>query len=272
MLGKAARHKLRAMRATAKPQRTAWYVISLRPIGQHGGVRRAAARAGLGCIAISTMRIALRDDAASRQILRRALAAPVVVFTSPNAVRSAAAMGSLRGARGRIACAVGAGTAAALKRAGVRDVEVPARADSDGLLALDALQDVRGRQVGLVTAPGGRDRIAPGLRARGAEVIRADVYARTAQAPSARAWQAVRDARGKLAVALSSSDALETFVAGVPADLRARILEARILAGSERLADVARAAGFRDIRVAAGAAPADLLAVARDGRSRRPIR
>ena len=272
MRGKAARHKLRAMRATAKPQRTAWYVISLRPIGQHGGVRRAAARAGMGCIAISTMRIAPRDDAASKQALRLALAAPRVVFTSPNAVRSAAAMQSLRGPRGRIACAVGGGTAAALKRAGVREVEVPEREDSDGLLALDALRDVRGRQVGLVTAPGGRDRIAPGLRARGAEVIRADVYARATQPPTARAWQALRAARGKLALALSSSDALEAFVAHAPADLRARILGARILAGSERLADVARAAGFRDVRVAAGAAPADLLAVARDGRPRRAIR
>ena len=202
LLGKAARHKLRAMRATAKPQRTAWYVISLRPIGQHGGVRRAAARAGMGCIAISTMRIAPCDDAASKQALRRALAAPVIVFTSPNAVRSAAAMTSLRGPRGRIACAVGGGTAAALSRAGVRGVEVPARADSDGLLALEVLQDVRGRQVGLVTAPGGRDRIAPGLRARGAQVIRADVYARAPQAPTARAWQALRDTRGKLALSL----------------------------------------------------------------------
>lgn len=247
-------------------------MISLRPVGQHEGVRRAALREGMGCIAISTMRIAARDDSASKKVLREALAAPRVVFTSPNAVRLAADMASLRGPRGRIACAVGGGTAAALKRAGVRDVLVPARADSDALLELDALQAVRGTRIGLVTAPGGRDRIAPALRACGAEVIRADVYERVPQPPPTRAWNALRATRGKLAIALSSSDALETCLAHAPADLRPRLLGARILAGSERLADVARAAGFDDIRVAAGAAPADLLAVARDGRPRRPIR
>jgi uroporphyrinogen-III synthase len=82
----------------------------------------------------------------------------------------------------------------------------------------------------------------------------------------------LRKARGQLALALSSSDALDTFVAHAPDDLRTRIFDARILAGSERLAEVARAAGFRDIRVASGAAPADLLAVARDGQPRRAIR
>lgn len=225
----------------------------------------------MGCIAISTMRIAPRYDA-SKATLRAALAAERVVFTSPNAVRNAAAMVSLRGSRGRTACAVGGGTAAVLRRAGVRDVEVPARADSDALLALDALQDVRGRRVGLVTAPGGRDRIAPSLRARGAEVIRADVYERVPQSPPARAWTTLRATRGRFALALSSSDALDTFMTHLPADLRPRLLGARVLAGSERLADAARAAGFRDIRIAAGAAPANLLAAARDGRQRRAIR
>ncbi|UHQ20336.1 uroporphyrinogen-III synthase [Lysobacter sp. KIS68-7] len=260
------------MRATAKPQPPAWYVISLRPVGQHGSVRRAAAQAGLACIALSTMRIAPQDDARTQAALGKALAAPFVVFTSPNAVRCASALASLRGARGRRVFAIGAGTAAALRRAGIAGVQVPPRADSDALLALDALQDVGGRRVGLVTAPGGRDRIAPGLRARGAEVVRADVYAREAQAPMPRAWNALRAVRGKLAIALSSGDALDTLMAHVPGDLRGRLLGARILAGSERLADIAQRHGFDDIRVAEGARPAELLAVVRDGRPRRAIR
>ena len=61
----------------------AWGVVTLRVQG-----------AGMHCIAVSTMRIAPRDDAATRTRLRDALAAPVVVFTSPNAVRCAAGLAS----------------------------------------------------------------------------------------------------------------------------------------------------------------------------------
>jgi len=225
----------------------------------------------MGCIAISTMRIAIRDDAGSRALLRTALAAPVAIFTSPNAVRAAAASLSLRRRRGQRTLAIGAGTAAALRRHGVEDVLVPTRADSDALLAMDALRDVAGMRIGLVTAPGGRDRIAPGLRARGAEVVRADVYARAPRTPTARDFDALRRTRGRWAIALSSGEALATLMAHVPADLAPKLRDARVLAGSERLADEARALGFRDLRVAAGARPGELVA-ARDDRPRRGIR
>jgi len=262
-------------------------VISLRPVGQHAAVRRAAARAGMGCIAVSTMRIAPGDDATTRARLRDALAAPIVVFTSPNAVHGAARLATLRASRKRTVCAIGAGTAAALQRAGIGDVLVPPRADSDALLSLDALRDVSGMRIGLVTAPGGRDRIAPVLRSRGADVVRADVYAREPMPPPARAWHTLREARGHLAIALSSSDALATFLAHAPPDLLAKVRTARVLAGSERLAGEARRLGFADIRLAASARPADLVdavagdaagvgaarvAASRDGRRRRAIR
>src|SRR5207342_271071 len=105
--GGAARRKLRAMRDDASPRRPAWYVISLRPLGQHDAVRRAAARAGMGCVALSTMRIVVRDDAQARRRLREALAAPRVVFTSPNAVRAAAATTTLRRKRSQRMFAIG---------------------------------------------------------------------------------------------------------------------------------------------------------------------
>ena len=50
--------------------------------------------------------------------------------------------------------------------------------DSEGLLALPCLQDPDGQDVALVTAPQGRDLLANTLRGRGANLLRADVYAR----------------------------------------------------------------------------------------------
>ena len=259
------------MRTNATPRTPEWYVISLRPVGHHGAVRRAAARAGMGCVAISTMRIAARGDAATRQRLREALAAPIAIFTSPNAVRAAACLAPLRRKRGQRTFAIGAGTAAALRRAGVADVAFPAQSVSEALLAMEGLRHVDGLDIGLVTAPGGRDRIAPGLRARGARMVRADVYARDARAPGPRDFAALRRARGRWAIALSSGEALRTLVEHLPDDLAVPMRKARVLAGSARLAEEARALGFGDIRLAASARPGDLIA-ARDGRSRHAIR
>ena len=64
---------------------------------------------------------------------------------------------------------------------------------------------------------------------------------------------------------------LRTLVEHAPADLLPALRAARVLAGSERLAEEASALGFREVRVATGARPGELLA-ARDGRSRRGIR
>lgn len=249
--------------ATSSPQRLAgWYVISLRPLGQHAGLRRAAATHGARLLALSSLRIETRADKATREAVRAALAADVVVFTSPNAVRAAAALQELQPRHTQAWLAPGTGTAAALRRAGVAGVASPSRMDSDGLLALPALDDVAGRTIGLVTAPGGRDRLAPDLRARGATILRADVYARVVIAPPPRALARLRALDAPVLLALSSGEALASLLAAIPDDVRAILQRARVLAASERLASFARTRGFGDVVVATSARPRDLLAAA----------
>jgi len=236
------------------------YFISLRPVGGHDALRRAAAAHGARVIALSPWRLAYRDDAGTRAALRAALSASKVVFTSPAAVRAACALRTLRARRDQAWFAVGSGTAAALARAGVTDVVAPMRMDSEGLLALPGLRDVRGAQVGLVTAPGGRERIATVLRRRGAQVLRADVYARIAVAPSPRAVARLHALDGPLLLALSSGEALVHVLAALPADLAAMLKKrARVIAASARLATLARERGFRDIVIADNARPRALV-------------
>ena len=234
--------------------------MSLRPVGDHDGLRRAAAREGAQLLALSPWRIEQRDDATTRDQLRNALQAPRIVFTSPSAVRAALALQPLRARDGQRWCAVGAGTAAALQRAGIAHVESPRRMDSEGLLDLPALAHVRGTGVGLVTAPGGRDRIAAGLRRRGARILRADVYTRVLVAPSAVAQARLRAVRRRPWLALSSAQALHQILAQLPATARDRLLRARVAAASDRLAALAQEAGFEDIHLAASALPRDLIA------------
>jgi uroporphyrinogen-III synthase len=235
------------------------YVLSLRPVAQHAPLRRAAARHGARVLALSPWRLQVQDDPASREALRAALACSRIVFTSPAAVRAATHLQALRARDGQPWFAVGAGTAAALRRAGIAGIIAPTRMDSDGLLALPGLQDVRGRDVGLVTAAGGREVIAPTLQQRGARVLRANVYARIATSPSPRAIHDLRALHAPAWLMLSSGAALEQLLATLPADATAVLRSAQVVAASDRLARLAQAHGFSHIVTAASAMPRDLV-------------
>ena len=134
--------------------------------------------------------------------------------------------------------------------------------DSEGLLAMPALRDIAGGSIGLVTAPGGRNRLGPALQSRGAEVRRADVYERTPVAIPAARWQALANVLAtpqRVVLALSSAEALEAVLRQRPANLEKSLRRVAVAAASERLAQAARDAGFRRIAIAADARPASLL-------------
>ncbi|MCL1635868.1 uroporphyrinogen-III synthase [Luteimonas sp. SX5] len=259
-------------RANATDKRLAgWQLISLRPAGEHAPLRRAAAARGARVLALSPWRLRLRDDPATRAALRAALQAQRVVFTSPAAVKAAAAMRRLRAGREQVWLAVGEGTARALRRAGVARVVAPARMDSEGLLALPDLQRVRGLSIGLVTAPGGRGAIAPALAARGARILRCDAYEREPIAWTAATLARLRALSEPYALAVSSAEALRLSLNGLPPELADKLRGARAVAASPRLAAVARAAGFTDVIVADSPQPADLVAAAARAVARLPL-
>ncbi|HET6782770.1 MAG TPA: uroporphyrinogen-III synthase [Pseudoxanthomonas sp.] len=239
-----------------------WYVISLRPQGGHAALRRAAAAQGARLIALSPWRVAARGDDRTRQALALALSAPRILFTSPNAVRAAAALLPLALAResDQVWIAVGSGTAAALRKAGIDEVVFPSRMDSEGLLALPSLQALAGTRVGLVTAPEGRETLLPALRQHGADVLRADVYARKPVALSARALRKLRTLDAPAALALSSGGALKRLLDSAPTDVLERLRSQPVVAASARLRELAREAGFAEVELAEGPLPTQLIA------------
>ncbi|MEO8365496.1 MAG: uroporphyrinogen-III synthase [Pseudoxanthomonas sp.] len=237
-----------------------WYVISLRPQGEHAALRRAAAAHGARVIALSPWKLRLHTDDAARAALRVALDAPRVLFTSPAAVRAAAALLEFHPRPNQAWIAVGSGTARALQRAGVTCIQSPARMDSEGLLELPALQDLPGIDVGLVTAPEGRSLLAATLRERGARLLRADVYAREPIALSPFALRRLRALQAPAFLALTSEGALRHVLAQAPADILARLRAAPAMAASARLQRIAREAGFNEVELAEGPRPRQLLA------------
>ncbi len=204
------------------------------------------------------------DAQASRQ-LRDALACDCVVFTSPDAVRAASTMRTLKARRGQHFFGVGEGTRRALQRAGVANAQAPRRMDSEGLLAMPEMQALeRGDVVGMVTAPAGRGEIARQLRARGVRIVRADVYARQPVVIPNATWQRLEelldDATSPVFLALSSGEALDALIEQTPAALSKRLRGVTVVAASDRLASLAREHGFRHITRAASARPQDLVA------------
>lgn len=243
------------------PSLSGWTVLSLRPRGQHAGLRAASARAGARLLALSVLTIRTNAAASTRSALDSALAADVIVFTSPNAVRAAAALQPLRSRRGQCWLAVGDGTWRALRSAGIA-ANAPRRMDSEGLLDLPALADLRGKTLGLITGQGGRGLLEPALRARGAQVVRADVYARVtvALAPARlTALEASLRRPQQVLLALTSAEALAELLAQIALP---GLRQVAVVAASLRLAQLAREAGFDRVATSSSARPAALLAAA----------
>lgn len=241
----------------------AWYVISLRPQGTHAALRQAAARCGAGLIALSPWKLVARDDADARDQLRQALQADVVLFTSPAAVRFAAAMQPLTMRAHQAWIATGSGTRQALGRHGIKAASAPARMDSEGLLALPALSDLARRSVGLVTAPDGRGVLAPALQARGARLRLAEIYLRQPLPMSATGLQRLRELDAPAWVALTSAGALRQVLQQLAADAQRTLLIHPAVAASARLMEAATDAGFGRVVQAQGPRPAQLVSAAK---------
>jgi len=234
---------------------------SLRPAGEHAALRRVAQGAGFRLRVLPLQRLVARADVAQ---LAAALAAPIRLYTSPAAVRFAVFQVADGLCRQGIDLAVGSGTAAALRRAGVADARSPARMDSEGVLAMAELQSVGGLALGVITAPGGRGLLVPALRERGAEVRVAEVYQRADLRGEARRLAAFADDPGAVLVA-SSAEAFGRLEALLPdaSSVRGRALRARpVVVSSPRLAALAAHAGFVRVVVAAGPTPSALVAAA----------
>lgn len=237
-------------------------------------MRRAAHRHGATLLALSPWRLQSLDDSDTRARLQQALQAEYVLFTSPAAVRFAHCLQPLKAAPGQTWLAVGSSTASALRRVGIRDVRTPVRMDSEGLLALAELQDIRGRdlrgrELGLVTAPEGRDLLASTLMERGFRLLRADVYRREPVALSSSALEVLRDISAPACLLLSSGGALAQAMERLPSDLAERLREITVIAASARLVQYAHATGFQNVALAAGPRPAQMLSAAEDAILRR---
>lgn len=242
-------------------------IVITRPAGTAATFARQVRRQGGVPLLLPGLALrAVAEVEPARAQLRTALAEDAVaLFTSPAAVRFAAALVPLR-TRASV-LAVGQGTAAALRRHGVAARVPSRRQDSEGLLELPPLREVQGQGVALIGAAGGRGLLQAQLAARGARVREVWVYRRTPPRLDRRHVDAVLQLPANACVLLSSAQALAQLRVALPPAAWQRLCTANAVVSSDRLAAAAAAAGFRHVQTAASAAPEDLLLAA--GRPRR---
>jgi uroporphyrinogen-III synthase len=233
-------------------------VVLTRPAGSAGAqARQVRARGGQPLLLPGLSLRAVTDPAAARAQLRHALHDDVLIFSSPAAVRHAARLCPLRSHAAVLA--VGQGTARALRRQGMRQVQVPQRQDSEGLLDEPALQQLAGRRVALIGAAGGRAMLGPALVARGAQLREVHVYQRQPPRLDRRHHAALMAAATPLVLLISSAEALGHLQRQLPAPAWQALLCGAVVVSSERLREVAQAAGFIRVMQAPSALSAAML-------------
>jgi uroporphyrinogen-III synthase len=198
-----------------------------------------------------------QDPAGALELLRQRW--DLVVFISPNAVRHAVELLAGDRLQSHQIAAVGEASAHALRNCGMpADLMPQHRYDSEGLLALPELQQIRNRRVLIVRGEGGRRLLGDSLRARGAKVEYAEVYRRLKPlvdpAPLLQHWQAKVDI-----VTATSAEVLDNLLAmlGEPGASVLRLTPLLVI--SERMAARARELGFKQVVQASGADDASVM-------------
>ncbi len=252
---------MRSDSSSGEPDLRGRVLIITRPVGTASALARRVRALGGTPVLLPGLSLRGPDDvAAVRAALRDGLADELVIFTSPAAVCHAAALTPLL--TDAVVLAVGRGTARALRRHGVPEALIPGQQDSEGLLGHPMLQDLRGRRVTLVGAPGGRGVLRGQLAARGARLREVQVYRRVPPRLNQRHAAALLGLSGSARVLLSSDEALQNLCRLLPLPALERLRAATAVVSSERMAAAAHNAGFTQVELACSAVADDLLAAA----------
>jgi uroporphyrinogen-III synthase len=251
-------------------------VLVTRPVDQAETLCRLIADAGGEALRLPTL--VIRDpepeQAARRDAVIDALEVyDLAVFISVNAV--ARGMERIRARRawpaGVKIATVGASSARALERYGLAVDLVPAHEfNSEALLALEALQSMRGRRVVIFRGNGGRDVLRDELRGRGASVDYVEVYRRACPDIDPEAIAHLWQPGAINIVTVTSNESLQNLHDMAGPRGQPLLRELPLVVVSPRQAVLAAALGFNnEPLVAANAGDEAILAVLLDYAARR---
>jgi uroporphyrinogen-III synthase len=187
-------------------------ILVTRPARQAGGfAMKIAALGGVPVVFPAIVILPPLDPAPLARAHAQLATYDVAIFVSANAVEYGAP--DWRRWPDRLATfAPGPGTAEALAAVGIAGARIPpTTSDSDGLLAMDQLTEVRGKRIVIFRGDAGREHLGDTLRARGAIVDYVSCYRRARpESGSAGLAEAFREQRIH-AVTITSSEGLDNL-------------------------------------------------------------
>jgi uroporphyrinogen-III synthase len=238
-------------------------VVITRPRGQAENLARLVREAGGEPLCVPAIEILpLADPAPFHALAARLADFDLAIFVSRNAVRSALdLLGGRPWPAGLQVATVGQGSKEELEQRGFARVVPPviapaAQSDSEALLALPELAQVKGRRIVIFRGDGGRQLLGETLARRGALVEYAACYRRVRPAGAGElcgAWRGDIDA-----VTVSSAEGLVNFLQMLGKDA-VRMAEIPVFVPHPRVAEEAARRGLRRV-IVAGPRDAEMLA------------
>lgn len=182
-----------------------------------------------------------------------------VIFISPNAVRYALELVPISEWQGKGIGAVGATTGQLLREAGLRVDLIPGQGyDSEGLLSLPELSQLKDQQILIVRGEGGRALLGDTLEARGGKVRYAEVYRRVKPETPVDSLLARWPEEIQLVTA-TSKEVLNNLVAMFGEGGSEQLTKTPLMVISERMVEQAERLGFNEIVRAEGADDASIM-------------
>ncbi|GIU51930.1 uroporphyrinogen-III synthase [Shewanella sp. KT0246] len=225
-------------------------VLLTRPEGRNQAMVQQLQDKGVGFIVTPLLAVAPTHFTIEPQQLSQT---DCIIFISTNAVSFAAQ--SLKGQFPNCRYyAVGQATADALTQYNIRAEVAPADSqDSEGLLSLASLAEVKQQRIMIVRGVGGRETIAEQLSLRQANVNYWEVYQRVMPKLDAQSvcsqWQTAKIDT----IVVTSGEVLVNLINLVPKELFAWLQSCHIIVPSHRVEQRAKTAGFCHVTNANGA-------------------
>ena len=220
-------------------------VVLTRPEGENEGLRQRLSAFDVAVLPLIEL-LALPLDEATRKTAMALDLFDEIVFVSKSAVRFSMPCLERYWPQWPLKprwLAVGSGTAAALESHNIA-AGFPDLAGSEGLLRLQALQEVGGHRVLISRGKGGRELLADELTGRGAVVEYLETYERRSVVQPE-----LRELAAGSTLVVTSSEILQTAVS----QLRGRQKTMHVVVPSERIETLARDSGFAQVVNARGA-------------------
>jgi uroporphyrinogen-III synthase len=230
-------------------------VLVTRPAGQAAGLCCLVEEAGYEALQLAAIDIREPDDLEPLRSLVETLPTyDLAVFISVNAVNHG--LDYILARRDwpqhvKIAT-VGASSAAALREFGMKPDLVPAhRFNSEALLELDELQDMRGKRAVILRGNGGREHLYNTLRARGAVVDYVEVYRRDCPEIDPQFMRSLLQPGTLDVVTVTSNESLQNLFTMAGNEGQPLLRALPLVVVSERQAVLAQELGFEHVAMIA---------------------